>query len=462
MYNNKKFLTVFRVILLIALFESVLYFWMNYTQAGSQSRNDQYRWLYWGIYIVNIAGLWGGIAYWFKNQVAALIAALLSIGANLARIYVLRPDISFRAIDYSITKTVFDFTICLIPTLVFGWMVFRDKRAWPAMLLGALSVGTSFIDGYAISQFLGQLFGDRFYFTIRVELGGGSHRYVYYLGALFQALVLPILFLGYSFVLDGLKNNINYLKGRSVDLSHSLSKSWATVVYLVFWLSILTLTFNAGQYAGGISWYYGLLLRLFLLFTVYLLSLAFRNFLATYLISRGETPNMRYFWWVFPFTSIAAWLWSLLLIEKRVPLRKRIQVFKQQQETSDNNQPLKVLLIILVILIALYNLTALSNRISSFQILSIVGRSVISVVLIIWYLNHHSGIWPILVIAAIQIGIVSYVTTRGTATISPNFVYSLANALLMFPLFHLYHLKNVAELPPEEEVPEEEIPSESL
>ncbi|OJJ17932.1 hypothetical protein BKI52_29170 [marine bacterium AO1-C] len=162
---------------------------------------------------------------------------------------------------------------------------------------------------------------------------------------------------------------------------------------------------------------------------------------------------MRYFWWVFPFTSLASWLLSLSLMGKRIPLAERIQLFKQQQEKSDNNQPLKVLIVIAVIIIALYNFLLISKHAStsSYKFLSLVVGSIISIGLIIWYLNHHSGIWPVLIIAAVQIGIMSYVASpRGNSTISPNFVYNLANVLLLFPLFHLYHLKNIAEPPPEQ------------
>ncbi|OJJ17933.1 hypothetical protein BKI52_29175 [marine bacterium AO1-C] len=136
-------MTAFKIILLIALTQGTVYFWIEYTQA----RNTQYRWLEWALYILNIVGLWGGIAYWLRQYLAALTAALLTVGTVLVRIYVLPPNLSFRFIDYSVTKTLLDFTTCLIPTLVFGWIVFRDKRAWVAMLLGALLTGVTFIDG---------------------------------------------------------------------------------------------------------------------------------------------------------------------------------------------------------------------------------------------------------------------------------------------------------------------------
>ena len=455
MYNDKRFLTVFRVILLITLIESVLYLLADYAEAGLRLKAQRYRWLSL-VQILDIVGLWGGIAYWLKKYLAALVAVLLTMGTTLIRVQVLPPDISFGVLNYSIAKTFLDFIFCLVPALVFGWMVFRDKRAWAMLSLGVLWVGVSFYNGQAISQFLGQLLGNRYYFTLSVDLGNGSTRDFYYLNSFFKSLTLPILFLGYSFVLDGLRNNINYLKGRSIDLSHSLSKSWATAIYLIFWLSILFLTFNAVQYTGRISWYYELMLRLCMLFTVYLLSLAYRNFLTTYLISRNKSPNMLYFWWLFPFTSIISWLLSLAFLGKRIPLKERIQLFKQQQEKSDNNRPLKVLIIILAIMLALYNFSSLNNRLPSIKIVSVIASSLISLGLVIWYFNHPSGVWPILIIAVIQVSIMSYVASpRGSTSVSPNFVYSLSNALLLFPLFHLYHLKNVAELPPEEVVTEE-------
>ncbi len=459
MYNNKQFLTAFKIISIVALILGGLHFWMEYTQLTTIPYKRRPLWQNWTLALLEVVGLWWSIGYWLKQARAALITALLTVIITFTYIYVNSLEPSTVRPSYSLTQTLIDLMTALLPPLVFGWLVFRDRRAWIVMLLGIIPFGVAFMNGYYVSEFLEQLLGKRAFLTMRIQIDDRTHRYFYYLRPLFKSLILLVLFLLYSFLISGLQKNVNYLKGRSIDLAQGLSKSWATVFYLIFWIAFFSLALSTTTYQGYIVWYYQLFLRLSLVFTIYLLSLAYRDLLTTYLISRGEAPNMRYFWWVFPFTSILSWFLSLALIEKRVPLAERIQVFKKQQDNLDPNYPLRVLMLTVVILTALYNFSSIINRASLYQLVSVIVGSLISLGLIIWYLNHYSGIWGIMGIAIVQIGITCYLmTSGGEATVSPNYIYSLANALVLFPLFHLYHFQNIAVPPAESDTIEEKSP----
>ena len=183
---------------------------------------------------------------------------------------------------------------------------------------------------------------------------------------------------------------------------------------------------------------------------LYYISLTYRNFLTEYSLSYGRLPSWLYFSWNLPGLGFLTWFVALFTFKNVMPLSERIKL--HQSGKYETNASIKFLFMFIFTVIAVYQLNRLGLRVdapsSSASLVHLFGL-VISFALMLWYFNHPSGIWAIIIFVFCQVIYYNlFGSTEPNRYGSPSASFAnIFTAVVYFSLFHLALLKNVAILP---------------
>ncbi len=463
MFTDQKYLEVFKLVIAATLLVFISKFIGNYYRLGVPILESGHRDVLGFGYVLSyslpqailMAALWLCIGRAFdckKEALIAMVISLLAIGAN----FIIKQDLS----QFSGIKYLFRLALGVTPYLVFGYMLFKDKRALIIALVYFVSLGSFNASAglhmrpFNLVDLFAEIIDKRDLFYISVEQADGRRSSFSLMGVFLGAFQLPILYLVLSRLIIAAKNKSRFLSGQTIDLSTTLSKGVATFIFVVFSYTIFNMSIGAislfNRQFGPLSntFYMGTNVLAFLI-SIYVLSLTYRNFLSEYLISRNRKVSWLYFWWNVPVINIFAWLTSLLTLKQAIPLNDRLSKFYASQK--DTNAGIKTLIITLTSILLLYQLNRVGFRIdaaNSTAVLFFLIGTVISFGMLLWYLNAPSGLWVMLGLVAFSMVNLMFnppsVNSRYHS--GPTNYLALANAIILFTLFHLKSVQNVAPI----------------
>lgn len=451
MYKNPKFRQCFKWILIITLLQTGLKFLaMTYLQEtvnfGLFNIPEKLNWyqsiLYSIHYYTTLIALWLGIGYVFddlRKEAYLMLGALLIFPPSLAYLIIfITENIEVILIAGHILQFVL--------FLGFGFLVFKDNRAWWFALMSlTLSTVTNIQFNTKVAELIAHtldIFGLKEAFVGILAVIGGN-----LFTLMFKSVILPTLFLLISYAIYTLKNHRNFLAFQTIDLSNTYSRKMATVLFIILSTGLFLLfTVNPQlDFLEKLTNTSFILADFGVIFTAYLLALFYRNFLVEYSIAIVHKIKGWYFILNIPLVGIIVWFYSLAKRKITYSLSQKIAYLKEARKEDNNN--IKMFLIFLLIILGILTVIKSHRRELIFSIIGIT----ISIMLFGWYLAAHSAIWKVLGILAILI-----IAMPEDMSSIRSLVNGLTSAIILYPLFHLSELKNIAELP-EETKPEETV-----
>jgi len=229
-----------------------------------------------------------------------------------------------------------------IPAVVFGFLVFKDKRKWKMIWLVLIIAGASLVNySYDLVRIFSRLFRrtpleDIFRYKIYGPDGDSSYREFNTLYELLQAMSLFLAFAASAWFLDRLMHKVKPI-WRSFDLSVIYSTRASTAIFFISkWiilfggLSLSMLVMQRGYAANG--WMSNVrfsLASIEHILGLYAVVAFFRCFIVEFLLSRGYKIGWHLFWLWVPIIGEIVWIVNRLTDTHTTDVEQRIKNHKK-------------------------------------------------------------------------------------------------------------------------------------
>lgn len=325
-------------------------------------------------------------------------------------------------------------TSYFLPYIIFGRLIFKDKKVWGIVLLGLISWGiSSIVKPLPEVIILHQL----------VQWLDYTRESFYIMPSVSKVLIIPINFLVFSYVVSTLKQNRNYLNFYQINLVNKYHKGFATLMFtslsLLFLISSSSfLTLDTLTRLGSP---FIILSDIGSFLAIYIIALIYRNFLIEYSMQLYNKVGYWYLFITIPFINLIAWLYSLLAIPSETTHQTKSNYLNEVNEQT-NDTLKKVLLFLIISLMILSIIIGFEKSDTNVTILKIVSY-VISLALIAYYLFVPKGVWWLLSILGFIILLKVYeVIPPSGFSLDIQIIY-LINIIILYPVFHLNEYEDV-------------------
>ncbi|OJJ14047.1 hypothetical protein BKI52_44485 [marine bacterium AO1-C] len=433
MLTDPKFRRAFAFIVLITVgqFLLAIIYAQLFTKSLSQEANMRFFTL---SQIIMVASLWWAIAEVSNKRKEAMI----SLGVAL--LFIIVPISLFvKSQQLFLIKR---FAETLLPFGVFGYLVFKDKRAIWMLVAGAVHLS---IQSLTASQH-----ASLYQWLERAVRVTGHYMYGYggtwvYVDSLIYLLAnLPFMFLGFSYLYKILEKNQqqSFFEAKWIDVTNTYSKRMATTIYLLLngWITVLAfgllIKFPGAPNKFLLRLEY-VLVEVSLLATLYFVSLMFRNFLVEYSLQTNRKPGWAYFFWHIPIIGIIGWF--VHLSSSKNTSMERLSLFKQSQEHT--NKDIKTFMILVACSrVLLLFVSDINNKDAAYLFF---GEIIISVAFTVWFVERANAKWWVLGALAFIVG---YVLLLNREIALSYAFYAVPNVIVLYPLFHARQIENIAEV----------------
>ena len=437
MYNNPKLRQSFYWLLGLGFCLQYLSLIFNQHLQPSTSLGETVSWWQQFLlsipHVIKLAMLWVGVGYVFNLKKEAQITIIAQVV-----VYALGAVLYYNILgrNHPYTRLVLDI-INLLPYAVFGWLVFKDKRALGVVLLGFIlalvyQIGiTTGKDPRTLAIIFRWLDLTNFFF---INLWGLPNK-IDFLHLITQSLAPALVFLLLSYGIKMLQRKLDMSSLSNIDLSNQYSTAFATILFLVFNFELMMMH-RIYLFFSGFDWYALLNIIRFLVF-VYLVALVYRNFLVEFSLQRHGKVGWWYFLLGIPVINIFAWLFVMFnppLIKTKAQLEEAFEAAK-----DNDNASIKGLLLFLTIGMGILLVVASHGNIIPAIITALIGFAMLA-----WFLSSPSGLWGLITITGVIIALSFQSKFSITQLVSlESTVNNFITLIIWFPLFHFSLFRNV-------------------
>ncbi len=424
-----------------------LYFWIDYSDYQEYLENPNrtrtyinskiafqfYTLAFWSLVGLSINKLKEGlIAYLVSLLLIAVPSHLMGRETNLTLVFVL---------------------LKFVPALVFGSLIFKDKRRWQVLWLVLIVSGASLINySHEIIDMISRIFrrtplSDLFKYKMYGNEGTTSYREFHILRRLLQASSLFVAIAASSWFIDRIKRGIKPV-WRSLDLSVKYGNLSSTAIFIITkWIVIIggisigQLVVQRGYMPNG----YIMNIRFALsglenVFGFFAVAAFFRCFLAEFLLSRGYKLSWHFFWLMIPIIGELVWLVSLTYDTQIDNVETRLA--KHKVALIHYPEGLRNLLYFLALLGIFLSIHQVSGRGGEMVMATLILGIVSFVFLAIYFASSKTIYWIIgLTIVSIVLAIFFKEDVTNVKFQFDNRVTSISNAIIFMVLFHLNSFK---------------------
>ena len=396
-------------------------------------------------FLIYMSVLWLAIGYLTQDFKSAYIALAIGITIMLATEYFYPTKDRIR-MDGHLIKDI-SLLLTSVPIAVFGLLHFKSKKGLRLIVFFVILVGlgllaNSFIYTRILSSLLRVVGLDNFY-SVEIPIGEGSYRVVPWFTFLYSQFMTVVKIVAFWWVYrliqsdKSLWNNLD-----TCSVSTTSSKISFSLFYWSFRMVLIAGSIGlASAIARSFESDFNVIFFIKVgmsIFSLIVIGSIYRNFLSSEFVKNDRYPNGLYLLLNIPLLNVFGWLSCL----SKFSFKENEHIISKEKITQTKESFLKTknagwkFLFILLVIVS--GFVQFLNNNSGESLAWILGGSILSLILVIWFVSEKGSYVPLLVMMFMYILIVT--AAREPSFVRPNMVTGFLNIIIFYVLFFFDHL----------------------
>lgn len=406
--------------------------------------------------ILWLTSFWMLVGYMTKDFRSATAALAVAIGINFAtNAFYAKGSMTI------LQKNVLYYLVAVsnvIPFLVYGYLHFKEKKAFKLVLAWLITFGLSIaLDSTGFERTIGVFLRTmdlRDVFEFHVSTGENGYRVINMLQIvsreIYFILSICVFWWVYLRIRDDqpIWKNLNTLYDCSSHDRLSFSIVYWTFRFFLFIASFGIVTYVTRSFSFPFD-IVGLFRVGIAAAALVLVTAMYRNFLISHFAHRNQYPGGEFLLLNIPVINIPIWIFTLIRFEstrsvatEKSELLQNFNQLKSQFVSDSRNGGWKIFIILISLVSMIYQMDRAGFRIdgpSRDGAFIVVIASIASFCMLLWFLYDKNAALPFIVLACLSLFFVALL--RNESLVYPSMASSIINLVLFYGMFYFEEFK---------------------